>query len=515
MQLGIRTFLCSRKFHISSKPNPEVSYLIFIQQGLVSRFRTCHNQTQNPESVSDDNHEFMRSLVPITNEHSAMNVKALEIQYLLKRINWQNSVTEIEQALTRLKLTLSEDLVLNVLRRHRSDWKSAYVFFNWVSNSSGYSLGTGSYNEILDNLGRMRRFVEVCQLLDEMSKRDKSLINERTYGIVVNRYAAAHKIEEATEFFYKRALFGLDLDLVAFQTLLLSLCRYKHVEAAEFLFHSKMNEFHHNIKSMNIILNGWCVLGSLREAKRFWNDIITSRFKPDRFTYGIFINSLTKAGKISTAVKLFQAMWAKGCTPDVAICNCIIDGLCFKKRIPEALEIFKEMNDKDCCPDVVTYNSLIKHLCKIQRMEKVNELLKEMTQKGGDCAPNARTYGHLLNSAKKPDEVVKILERMERDGCKMMSDTFNLILRLFMGWGDDKRVESTWVEMERNGLGPDQRSYTIMVHGFYDKGRLMEAMMYYKMMVSKGMVAEPRTKLLVDAIKIKLKDRDHKSDQKI
>ncbi|KAD3066813.1 hypothetical protein E3N88_34693 [Mikania micrantha] len=435
MQPGIRTFLCSRKFHISSKPNPEVSYLIFIQQRLVSRFRTCHNQTQNPESVSDDNHEFMRSLVPITDEHSTMNVKALEIQDLLKRTNGQNSVTEIEQALTRLKVTLSEDLVLNVLRRHRSDWKSAYVFFNWVSNSNGYSLGTGSYNEILDILGRMRRFVEVCQLLDEMFKRDKSLINERTYGIVVNRYAAAHKIEEATEFFYKRALFGLDLDLVAFQTLLLSLCRYKHVEAAEFLFHSKMNEFHHNIKSMNIILNGWCVLGCLREAKRFWNDIITSRFKPDRFTYGIFINSLTKAGKISTA--------------------------------------------------------------------------------GGDCAPNARTYGHLLNSAKKPDEVVKILERMERDGCKMMADTFNLILRLFMGWGDDKRVESTWVEMERNGLGPDQRSYTIMVHGFYDKGRLKEAMMYYKMMVSKGMVAEPRTKLLVDAIKIKLKDRDHKKDQKI
>ncbi|MFS7984408.1 putative tetratricopeptide-like helical domain superfamily [Helianthus anomalus] len=173
------------------------------------------------------------------------------------------------------------------------------------------------------------------------------------------------------------------------------------------------------------------------------------------------------------------------------------------------------MNEKECCPDVATYNTLIKHLCKIRRMEKVNELLNEMTQKGGDCAPNARTYGYLLNSAKKPDEVVKILEVMERNGCKMTEDTCNLLLRLFMGWGDDKRVESTWVEMERNGLGPDQRSYTIMVHGLYDKGRLKEAMVYYKRMISKGMVAEPRTKLLVDAINIKLHNKDHKNDQNI
>ncbi|KAI3675010.1 hypothetical protein L1987_84591 [Smallanthus sonchifolius] len=395
MQPRIRPFLYSPKFHIFSKPKQNES-LILIQHKSASRFH---------------NHES----IPSTDELS------LQIQNLLK-------INEIEQALTRFRPTLSEDLVLNVLRRHRSDWKSAYIFFNWVSNASGYE--------------------------------------------------AAQKIEEATEFFHKRKEFGLDLDLVAFQTLLLSLCRYKHVEAVEFLFHSKKKEFQHNIKTMNIILNGWCVLGSLREAKRFWNDIITSKYKPDRFTYGIFINSLTKAGKISTAVKLFQAMWAKGCTPDVAICNCIIDGLCFKKRIPEALEIFKEMNEKDCFPDAATYNCLIKHLCKIRRMEKVNELLDEMTRKGGDCSPNARTYGYLLNSAKTSDEVMEILNRMETNDCKMMGDTYNLMLRLFIGWGDEKRVEWSWAEMERNGLGPDQRSYTVMVHGLYEKGRLEEAMLF-------------------------------------
>ncbi|XP_071697967.1 putative pentatricopeptide repeat-containing protein At3g15200 [Rutidosis leptorrhynchoides] len=511
MRPRFRPFVYSLKFQIFPQSKPQIinfkhnRSLFIFQQNLISSFRYFHNL--NPENCSDTD--------PTTDEQSYMNNEALEIQTLLKQITPQKPINEIEQSLTQLKPSLDEDLVLNVLRRHRSDWKSAYVFFNWVCNTSGYSPGTGSYNEMLDILGRMKRFNEASQLLDEMSKRSKPLINERTYGIVVNRYAAAHKIEEAIEFFYKRKQFGLELDLIAFQTLLLSLCRYKHVEAAEFLFHSKKNEFRHNIKTMNIILNGWCVLGSLREAKRFWNDIITSKYKPDRFTYGIFINSLTKAGKISTAVKLFQAMWEKGCTPDVTICNCIIDGLCFKKRIPHALEIFKEMNERDCSPNVATYNSLIKHLCKIRRMEKVNELLNEMIQKGGDCLPNARTYGYLLNVAKNRDEVDIILKSMAKSGCLMMADSYNLLLRLFMGWDDEEKVKSTWLEMEKNGLGPDQRSYTIMVHGLYDKGRFEEALSYYNKMISKGMVSEPKTKLLVDAINIKLSNKDHKSDHNI
>ncbi|XP_057490868.1 putative pentatricopeptide repeat-containing protein At3g15200 [Actinidia eriantha] len=495
-----------------------------IQTKFRCRFTTHHvtDQSYHPISL-----KFISFLVPIRHyqrqkdlnfDHkliSYIDNDAFKIQNVLK-IHGDKSKDMIERVLDRYGLSLTQDLVLNVLQRHRWNWKPAYTFFNWVSrggNGSGYLPDSGVYNEILNILGRMMRFEEFAQVFDEMPKRI-GFVNERTYGVVLNRYAAAHKVEEAIQLFYKRKELGLELDLAAFQTLLMCLCRYKHVEAAEVLFHSKQNEFQPNIKTMNIILNGWCVLGSLREAKRLWNDIITSkRYKPDHFTYGIFINSLSKAGKISTAVMLFRAMREKGCDPDVAICNCIIDGLCFKKRIPEALAIFHEMCERGCIPNVATYNSLIKHLCKIRRMEKVYELLDEMEEKGGSCLPNARTYGYLLKSMKKPEEVPEILERMKRIGSKMTEDTYNLLLRLYMDWDCQEGVRSTWVEMEREGLGPDRRSYTIMVHGFYDKGRLEDAMCYHNEMTSKGMLSEPRTKLLVNEMNIKLKERDSKRTQ--
>lgn len=431
---------------------------------------------------------------------SADDDEALKIQTLFKN-HCNAPVEEIELLLEKCSLSLSEDLILNVLKRHRSNWKPAYTFFCWVckaKNSSGYPPPTTIYNEILDILGRMRRFEEVFQVLDEMSRR-KNLINERTYGIVLNRLAAAHKVDEAIEFFNKMEDLGLERNLIAFQTLLLSLCRYKHVEIAEFIFRNKRSEFEDDIKTWNIILNGWCVLRSLPDAKRFWKDMITSKCMPDKFTYGIFINSLSKSGKITTSMNLLTTMWEKGCTPDATICNTVIDGLCFKKRIPEALHIFNEMKMRNCPPNAATYNSLIKHLCKIQRMEKVDELLNEMV-------PNALTYGYLLKAAKKREEVDKILERMKKSGCEVQEDTYNLVLRLFVKLGDEEKVKCIWDEMERSGRGPDRRSYTIMIHGFYDRGRIGAALEYFDEMILKGIVPEYRTKLLVDEMKSKLND---------
>ena len=82
-------------------------------------------------------------------------------------------------------ISMSENLVLNVLWRHRCDWEPAYTFFNWVSkqgNRSGYLLGSDAYNQILDIV------VIGNQVLDEMSQR-KGLVNERTYGIVLKLQA--------------------------------------------------------------------------------------------------------------------------------------------------------------------------------------------------------------------------------------------------------------------------------------------------------------------------------------
>nr|CAD1828372.1 unnamed protein product [Ananas comosus var. bracteatus] len=383
------------------------------------------------------------------------------IETVLKSID-ENS--ELEMALDQFSSKINEDVVIQILRRHRSDYKLALSFFTWASMQPCYTHGLRAYNEMLDILGRMKQIKLMRQLFDEIPKDGggDSIVNDKTFAILMNRYAAAHKVQEAIDIFYKRKEFGYELDLVGFQTLLMSLCRYKHVEEAEALFLQKQKEFPPVIKSRNIILNGWCVLGSLRDTKRFWNDIISSKCKPDLFTYGIFINSLTKAGKLGSAVKLFTSMWEKGINPD------------------------------------------------IKRMEKVYELLDEMEEKG--CLPNARTFSYILKTMKKPEEVDNLLGRMERGGCRIDGDTYNLILNLYVEWKYHKGVRYVWSEMERSGLGPDQRSFTVMIHGLYAQGKLDEALQYYNEMKAKGMIPEPRTRIIIKAIHLKREGENSGSD---
>lgn len=428
---------------------------------------------------------------------------ALVIQRLLKANPTREGRVE---ALKQCGIMISTDLVLRVLSTHENDMNTAMFFFAWASQQPGYSHGTETYNAMLNILGRMKQFKTMWQLVEEMHNggNGPSLVTDETFTILIRRYAAAHMVERASETFYKREEFGLKLNTNAFQILLGALCRYKHVQEAEALLNLRRNQFPPDMKSRNIILNGWCALENLREAKRFWNELIEEGHKPNLITYGTFINALTKLGGLLEALKLFEAMWNKGCIPDVFICNNIIDALCCKKRIPEALAIFGEMNDHDCLPDVATYNSLIKHICNNRRMDKAYELLYEMERKG--CAPRPRTYHYFLNGAKEPKEALKVFQRMMKSGCMPTSDTYNLMLKMLIGWNDMDMVFRLWDDMERKGMGPDRRSYTVMIHGLYKNGRFDEAYRYYNEIAAKGLLLEPRTKILGKAMEIKAKE---------
>lgn len=496
------------KFEFPIKPTKTLVYTHYLQ------FSNTQNHFQNSIFQS----KTSRSIHSLEDSHSLAEKQqdpdsevAIRVQNTLKKYR-DSPVRKIELALDLCCPTMTQDLVLKVLKRHRSDWKPAYIFFNWVSKEGTISLSSCVYNEILDILGRMRRFEEFTLVLDEMSKRE-GLVDEDTYRVLVNRYAGAHMVEDAIGAFNKRRELGLELDLVSFQKLLMYLCRYKHVDVAETLLHSKGHEFGVDIKTMNIVLNGWCVLGNIREAKRFWKDIIASECKPDVFTYGTFIKALTNKGKLGTAMKLYEAMWEMQCKPDVVICNCVIDALCFKKRVPEALAVFEGMKERGCLPNVATYNSLIKHMCKIGRMEKVYELLDEMQEKKGSCMPDEITFNYLLKSLKQPEEVAGVLERMKIIGCRMNHDTYNLLLKLHADWDSEEKVRYTWEEMEKNGLGLDRRSYTIMIHWLYDKGRVEDALRYFGEMENKGMVPEPRTKILCNSMNTR-KQKEAEEEEK-
>lgn len=268
-----------------------------------------HGRTENPR-------RRFRSLSTAAEAGDRSENEVAEWIQNVMKFRRDKSPEEIEKALDLAVGPVSEKLLLKVLHRHRSDWRPALTFFNWaLKPHAGEELSPGlkSYNELIDILGKMNRFEEARQVLDKMPQREIPP-DKVTYTILLHRLAAAHKVEETIEIFRRRREFGLESnsDAWAFQTLLMWLCRYKHVEDAETFFHHNRAKFGSDIKAWNTILNGWCIRGNAHEAKRVWKDILESKTRPDIFTFGIFINALTKKGKLGSALNLFEFMRRSG-----------------------------------------------------------------------------------------------------------------------------------------------------------------------------------------------------------
>lgn len=164
---------------------------------------------------------------------------ALLIQNILK-FRRDKPTDQLYRALDQCDVDLNHHLVLDVLQRHRSDWRPAHVFFNW-SKTAGYEPSSDVCNEILDILGKMQRFQELHQVLDEMSNRE-GLVDEKMFATLLRRFVGAHKVDDAIQLFRRRKEFGLESGSEAFRTLLMWLCRFKHVEEAETLFHNVMKK---------------------------------------------------------------------------------------------------------------------------------------------------------------------------------------------------------------------------------------------------------------------------------
>ena len=154
------------------------------------------------------------------------------------------------KALNQCGITIYTDLVLEVLARHKNDWKIAMFFFVWASQQPGYSNGTETYNALLNILGKAQHFKTMWQLVKEMYNQGNRpyVVTDETFTILIRRYAAAHMVESAIETFDKREEFGLKLNAPAVQILICALCTYKHVQEAEALLNLWQNDFPMDMK---------------------------------------------------------------------------------------------------------------------------------------------------------------------------------------------------------------------------------------------------------------------------
>lgn len=454
-----------------------------------------NDSIDTPENTSDEEEDNKEIEIQqgLMNEVLLQNVKNLV--HIMEET--RSNAYEMKKSLDQCEVTVSPELVSEVLSRVRYDWEAAFTFFLWAGKQPNYGHSLREYHSMISILGKMRKFDTAWALIDEM--RASSLITPQTLVIMIRRYCAVHDVGKAINTFYAHKRFKFDVGIEEFQNLLSALCRYKNVSDAEHLLFCNQNVFPLSTKSFNIILNGWCNLSpNTREAERFWMEMRKRKLKLDVVSFASIISCYSKTGNLNKVLKLFNQMKQMGIEPDRKVYNAVIHSLAKGGLVKEAINLMKSMEEeKGIVPNAVTYNSLMKPLCKHRRLEEAREVFTEMVQRG--VSPTIRTYHALFRILRTGEQVFGFLENMRRTGCCPNHDTYIMLIRKLCRWQQIHDVFKLWKEMIENGFNPDRSSYIVMIHGLFLNGKLEEAHKFYVEMKEKQLQPEPKTEEMIQA----------------
>ncbi|GMH13208.1 hypothetical protein Nepgr_015049 [Nepenthes gracilis] len=406
--------------------------------------------------------------------------------------------TSMKNKLNQCGVILTSELVVEVLSRTRNNWEAAFTFFSWAGKQPGYTPSLREYHSMISILAKRRKFDTAWALIDEMrgGRNGPSMVTPDTLLIMLRRYCALHDVGSAINTFHAFKRFDFHVGIGEFQKFLAALCRYKNVQDAEHLLFSNRNTFPFETKSFNIILNGWCnVIGSPREAKRFWRLMIEQRIKLDVVSYSSIMSSYSKSNKLKEVLWMYDKMKRMGIAPDRKVYNAVIHALAKGGLVKESVNVLKTMADNGIAPNAVTYNSLIKPLCKARRHGDAQKMFDEMLQQG--LQPTIRTYHAFMRIQRTGEDIFMLMDKMKETGCPPNKDTYIMLIRKFCRWCQLENVFRLWGQMRENGLNDDTSSYVVLIHGLFLNGKLEEAYQIYLEMKERSLLPDAKTDELI------------------
>ncbi|KAI9093645.1 hypothetical protein K1719_027094 [Acacia pycnantha] len=308
--------------------------------------------------------------------------------------------SEIKFKLEHCNITVSSELVVEVLSRIRNDWEAAFTFFLWAGKQPNYVHSVREYHSMIYILGKMRKFDTAWTLIEEMRRGSTgpSLVTPQTLLIMIRRYCAVRDVGKAISTFYAYKRFNFQVGMEEFQGLLSALCRYKNVEDAEHLLFCNKN----------------------REFGRRW-------------------------AREESNMML---------SPMQASCLAIQRLLNFTRFVKEAVNLLRTMEDANISPDTVTYNSLINPLCKAHKIDEAKEILDEMVQRG--LSPTIRTY-HAF-PWQQLDVVFKLWSEMRESGVNPDRSSYIVLIHGLFFNGKLEEAYKYYNEMQEKGFLPEPKT---------------------------------------------------------
>lgn len=393
------------------------------------------------------------------------------------------------------RMQLSDEFVSDVIQRFGDDWKSALGFFQWTATRPGYKLNSCSYDKMVDLLGKMKQMTRMWDLVNDM--KSKGIVTKETISKTMRRLSGAGKWQDAIKIFDSLESLGLQKDTETMNILLETLCKENKVESAREVFLKLKDSISPDAFTFNIFVHGWCKSRKIDEAEWTILEMKGYGFQPSVITYSTILHSYCNQSNFHKAYELLDTMKNEGCPPNIITYTGILHKIADTQDMVEVYKLIKKMKSARIKPDVVYYNCLIKVLGRAGRISEASHVYDvEMSENG--VVPNLATYNSLISVSCQhslKENALKILKKMELVSCKPDHLTYIPLFKLCFKMGEtDGRLNSLLDDMvNKHHLSLDSASYTLLIHGFCEAGKLKRALFLFEEMIHREIPLRKRT----------------------
>ncbi|GAB2280583.1 hypothetical protein Dimus_015211 [Dionaea muscipula] len=487
-----------------------VGLLILEQVYGASRKCCCPMSTASVSSVVESPYIAAKRVVECHDQISSLTATSVMDIVITKSLAGR-SVDEVLDSLVHdeacSQLSMTHDLVSQLLRRFRDDWKSALGVFRWAMMCPDFQLEHEVYDSMVDILGKAKQFGKMRELVDEM--RRSNLVTLKTVAKMLRRFSGAQQWEDAVRTFDELGTFGLEKNTESMNLLLDTLCKETRVERAREIFLELRSHIPPNAHTFNIFIHGWCRVNRVDEAHWTIQEMKGHGFHPCVVSYSTIMKSYCQQSNYSKVHELLDEMEAQGCSANVVSYTTIICWLTKFEQFDEALKIAERMIQVGCKPDTLFYNALIHALGRAGRVKEAIAVFNMEMPKNG-ITPNTSTYNTMIAMLCHHGYQQKALEFLkdikESPLCKPDLQTFHPLLKSCFRPG---KVDSCLLELldgmkNEHHLSLDISTYTLLIHGLCKAERFDWGYLLFKDMVDKELTPNYRTcRLLLDEFKKK------------
>ncbi|XVF01761.1 hypothetical protein REPUB_Repub04eG0117000 [Reevesia pubescens] len=390
------------------------------------------------------------------------------------------------------------EAVLNNLK----NWRIAYLFFTWVSNQYGYKHNIYTYNAMASILSRARQNALLKALaLDVINSRCS--MNPGALGFFIRCLGSVGLVHEANNLIDQVKRLGLCVpNSYSYNCLLEALSKSGLIDLVEIRLREMRGlglEF--DKYTLTPVLQVYCNAGQFDKALSVFKEMF-ERGWVDEHVSSILVVAFSKWGEVDKAIELIDRMEEHNMRLNEKTFFVLIHGFVREDRMEKALSLFDKMRKLGFRPSVSLFDVMIGGLCKNNELEKALSLYSEMRELG--INPDFGILTKLISSFSKEG----VLERLLEECCEDMNSqaknllynsaleglvhngsidiAYNLLRAVMENNINGDSIIAKYFMDEKETITLNNNSFTIVINGLLDAGKVDVALTLFREMVQFG-----------------------------